>query len=425
MCYLLLGVGCGWVSPILNRFRNSDTDFSLTTEACSLIASLHYIGRAAGSILAAALVNRIGRNMAFVATSLISCATWSTVFSTFSIPAHYAARVAFGVCVGLTEFTTALYVGENSSPTLRGVLSSAMSILFYSGELLMFIIGAYQSYATIALVNVALSLATVASTLLLREPAQHLLAKGDLALAEKRFLELRGTSDASKCEFQETKQQLTDGQTVNLQLLADRSVRVVVILSTSVYITGYPVINLMASLIMSSTSKLTPNELTIVMGVIMLLGISATPLIIERFGRRPLFMTSMVVSLLSNLAVAAIFWCQTHGHPIAHSAWLVFGSLTIYSTSVAAVMYPVITTIRGELMSPQLKAVGGCLAIVVNSILSLVMTGVFLSIAEAYGIEMNFLIFAASSAAVLLYAYFELPETRGLTLTEIQRSLKK
>lgn len=427
MAYFSAGIGCGWISPILNRFKNSKSDdFSLTSEACSWIASIHYASRGVGCILMALLVDRIGRNQAFVLSAISGFVIWIGVFTSKSIPVHYVMRLIFGLGIGMFETTAPLYIGENSSPNFRGIFGGLCIIAFYTGELLEFWVAAYFSYSTIAVFNATLTLLITTSMLLLREPAQHLLAKGKEELAEERFFELRGVNPTTRREFEETKQYFARPKPkLTLKLLADKSVRSVSIVNCLVYLTGYPPINAMSSLILSSSTHLSPNELTILLGFIQLLAVCLSSTIVERFGRRPLLLISALVSFASHLIVAAVFVFEDRGTPLPHSGWITFVFVTAYSVIVAAIFFPISTTIRGELLSPELKPIGGCLAIIMNSVVSVVITGVFLGIAEAYGRHTNFLFYAAMSATMFFYVYFDLPETKGLTLTEIQRSLQK
>lgn len=412
--------------PILNKYKNSATDFSLTTEDCSLIASLHYAGKGIACLLTLMLLDKVGRNAILIFGTTASLAVWLAVLFTKSVPLHFVIRLLFGLGAGATEMATPVYIGENSSPKLRSVFGGICIIFFYLGELVAFFVATYFSYQTIAIVFLAITAASFLSIFWLREPAQYLLARGQEEKAAQNFFILRGSSQAAKQEFEETKANLQQQKShhFSIQLLADKSIRAVCIVNLFMYLIGYPPINAMSSLAFLPIGKVTPNELTVILGVVQLISVALSSTFIERFGRRSLLMSSAAICSVFQLVSGIVFYFEEQGTPLPFTNWLLFIFITGYSVVTAALMFPICTVVRSELLSPQLKPIGNCMSVVLNSIVSVGMTTAFLIVAETYGMKTNFFFFAAMGAAMFAYVYIDLPETRGLTLTEIQRALR-
>lgn len=408
---------------MLHRYRNSTSDFSLNTRACSLIAALHYAGRMFGCILAAFLVDRIGRSKILVFNASCGCLVWLTVLLTKSLPLHYAIRLLVGLGVASVDVAVPLYIGENSSPHIRGLFGSAGSFAFYSGELIAFVVCTYTSYESAAIVLATLSFAVLLSTVWLREPAQFLLAKGHHQQAQERFFSLRGCTEDTRLEFQQM-QRATE-EPLSVALLTSKSMRAVCMVSCYLFISGFAPINAMSSLAFSSIESFTPNELTTMLGVAQLVAIFFSSSIIDRIGRRPLLMVSAAACVLIHVSIATLYYCQEMGIEVPHLAWMLVIFIGAYLVLAATIILPLMNTVRGELLSPQLKSVGGCIAVFVSSIISVTSAGLFLPVAELYGMKANFIGFAAMSFGFLVFVYFDLPETKGLTLTQIQFSLKK
>lgn len=412
--------------PILNKYKGSATDFSLTTEDCSLIASLHYAGKGIACLLTLMLIDKVGRNPIFIVSAIASLAMWLAVISTKSIPLHFVIRLLFGLSAGSVEMACPVYIGENSSPKLRGVFGGICIISFYSGELIAFFVATYFSYHTVAIVFMGIAIASILSTFCLREPAQYLLAQGREEKAAETFFALRGTAEAAKREFEEMKTTLQQQKRhpFSIQLLANKGIRAVCIVNLFMYLTGFPPINAMSSLVFLPIGRVSSNELTIILGLIQLISVTLSSTFIERFGRRPLLMSSAAICFVFQLINAIVYWLIGQGTPPPFAPWLLFISISGYSVLTAALIFPICTVIRGELLSPQLKPIGGCMSVVLNSILSVGMTTAFLMVAETYGMQTNFFFFAAMSALMFVYVYVDLLETKGLTLTEIQRALQ-
>lgn len=424
--YLLVGLGCGWLAPTLQRYKNSDSEFSLDTQACSFIASLHYAGRSTACLFVAPLIDRLGRNKIICFNAICSCICWLAVRLTKSIPLHYAIRVLFGLGTASLDVAGGLYIGENSSPKFRGIFGSMCSLAFYIGELIAFIVSTYCSYETTAILFASISLTALLSTVLLKEPAQYLLAEGHYQKAEKRFFRFRGATEIAKQEFEQINLALSKPkEPITVGLLVSKSMRAVCIVNCYLYITGYAPINGMSSMAFFSIKNITPNDLTILLGIMQLVSIFFSSTIIERIGRRPIMIISAAIGTCIHISIAAVYYCHEIGISIPHFAWILFALITSYAILAAAIVIPLMTTIRGELLSPQLKAVGGSIAMFFNSIFSLGWAALFLPIAELYGMKTNFLWFGIMSFIALIYIYFDLPETRGLTLTEIQLSLNQ
>lgn len=72
----------------------------------------------------------------------------------------------------------------------------------------------------------------------------------------------------------------------------------------------------------------------------------------------------------------------------------------------------------------SVKAIGGCLAVVVNSLAGFATARLFPTIMFHYGIEYNFLLYFGACVLGFVHIYSTLPETRGKSLIEIQRELK-
>lgn len=427
LAYLSAGFGCGWVPPLVKKYKNSTGDFSLTTTDCSLIASLYYAGKEIACLGTPLFMDRFGRNAVFIFSAVCGLLVWLGVLLTKSIPLHFVIRLLFGFSVGTFEITTSVYIGENSSPNLRGVFGTMCIISFYVGELIAFIIGTYLAYQPVAIISAAVALWVLFSNILLREPAQYLLTQGHEERAAKTFFKLRGTAEAANREFEEIKLSLQQqtGFRLSWTLLTDKSLRVVCIINMFMYLTGFPPLNTMSTLVFLPIGNVSPSELTILMGIFQLVSVVVSSTFIERIGRRPMLLSCAVICFIVQLINSIVYYFDELGTPVPLASWLLFICITVYSIVAAAILFPISTVIRGELLSPQLKLFGGCVSVALNSILSFGMATIFLNIAEMFGMKSNFFFFTAMSAAMIVYVYVDLPETKGLTLTQIQRSLNK
>lgn len=424
--YLVSGFGCGWVMPIIALFNNSEGDFSLTDEDCSWIASLHYIGRMAGTLLASAIMNKIGRVAIIMMVSFIEVLVWVGVVVIRVVLWHYAIRFAFGIAIGLMDTVIPVYIAETSSPNVRAVFGTTISLFFFGGEIMALSLATYKSYLLVAIVAAGLSVANLSLIWLLRQPAQHLLMKGHEKKAKIRFQWMRGDSQDVDQEFDEMKDRLcNDKPQFSLKLFLDPRIRIVCWIHALSFLTGFPPINAFLTVILEPASTFSRDQLIILFAVAQLAGAACAAAFIERFGRRTLWMVGSILSIVAHSTTATLRFCLTSGVRVPGLAWLLFAAVATYGATYASLILTLTNTTRGELLPAKFKAAGVCAAIIANSMTAFGTTYAFNVAAASFGVESAFLFFSLGSLLLLVYVYFCLPETKGLTLVEIQKLFEK
>lgn len=425
-----MGLAYGWTSPILNQLQNSSQDFYLTEEECSWIASLHNVGRTIGPFVAALLVDVIGRKLLLISSCLTFLLMWLVVLFTRNVWALYAVRTVFGIAVGMHDSISNIYIAENSSPHLRGTFGSVAMAFFYGGELVAFILATYLTYDQVAITHASISFLFVMSEFWLREPVQFLLMKGRYKLAEKNFYWLNGKESQSQIRFNEIVVNVQqEKQKVSWkQLLTSKanylSLRVVLILSFLEMFTGFEAITSFASMAFSSSDSLSQNEFTILFGFFQFISVCLSSIIIDKFNRRTLFLLSFAASAIVHAITTALYHFNQSVTPIPYFPWFIFVSITLYSIIYSMGILPIYYILRGELFPQSMKAMGNCIGVVANALVGFITTKMFLWISTRFGMQFNFLLFSIVSVLAFIYVYFEVPETKGKTLVEIQKSLE-
>ncbi|XKL59570.1 hypothetical protein PGB90_000586 [Kerria lacca] len=427
---LMSGVGCGWLSPTLNSLRNSNSSFSLNVEQCSWIASLHYIGRIIGPLISIPLVDKIGRNNLLILSSFILFSVWIVVWLTRSVSLLYGIRFVFGIAVGILDTIVPIYISENTSPSIRGTFNSLAIAFFFMGELFSFTIITYVEYNTVAIIHSAITFVICLSLFFLKEPAQFLILKGQHRKAEEHFFWLRGCDTDAKKEFEDIKLYLSEQESkFSFELLKNkencRCLRVTLIANILIFSTGFPAINTLVSLAFSSSETLTSNELTILLGFFQFLSACLSSYIIDKFGRRPLLIIAAGVTIIIHALTASLYYTEEHIEKLPFFAWLIFISITMYAIIFAISMLPLSAIIRGEILPQNTKALGSSLGVIFSSVVSFIVSKVFLLISDSYGIYTNFFFFSLTSFILAVYVYMDMPETKGMTLVDIQKSFRK
>ncbi|XP_065216180.1 facilitated trehalose transporter Tret1-like [Planococcus citri] len=430
-----LGLVCGWIAPMIKTFlEDPDSEVVATEEECSWIASLTEFGRIFGPLSSLLLLDIIGRKSMLQISSIIFFVVWVAILFTRSPMVLCATFFVFGLGVGICNSASAVYLGENSSPTLRGIFCSITATAFYVGVLVQYIIAGYLSYHNLSVANIIMAFVSLASTLFLVESSQFLMLRDRFDRAEKNMMWLRGTSNKEDImvEFEDIKSNIASEKlkkTSYKELFTStanyKSLIIVLVMNMAHAATGNAVMFTYISVIFPENDFFTSNQVTVYFGVSQMTLCLLGSLIIENYNRRTLTLLCYAIFILCHVIASYFLYDAVNNEtPVTYGVWIVFASVCIFS-GFSAVLDSVIHILRGELFPQSIRPIGSALSISAHSFIEFLTVKIFLSIKSQYGTHVNFLGYAVVSLISFLFSYFALPETRGKTLIEIQKMLER
>lgn len=110
--------------------------------------------------------------------------------------------------------------------------------------------------------------------------------------------------------------------------------------------------------------------------------------------------------------------------PTERTGWLVAASLALFIASFAIGPGVVVWLALSELMPTRIRSAGMGIALLLNQGVSTLIAGIFLPVVSVYGYFAMFLVWAGCTVIYFITAVFFLPETKGRTLEEIERSFE-
>jgi Sugar (and other) transporter len=127
---------------------------------------------------------------------------------------------------------------------------------------------------------------------------------------------------------------------------------------------------------------------------------------------------------LTLTALGVFFFIQKSDPEAAKNiGWLPLTSLCIYIIAFALGFGPITWLMMSEVLSKEINSIVGPICGALNWSLAFVITATFTSISDGIGIGPTFWIFASLSGLGTLFVFFIIPETKGKSMTEIQRML--
>ena len=156
---------------------------------------------------------------------------------------------------------------------------------------------------------------------------------------------------------------------------------------------------------------------TVGVGVINVLTTIVAVRLIDRIGRRPLLLVSLVGMTVSLVALGLAFRSPSTGGAIG---WFAAVSLAVYIASFAVGLGPVFWLLISEIYPLSVRGVGMSLATVVNWVTNLLVALTFLTLIDRLGKPGTFWLYASISVIAVVFSILFIPETKGKTLEEIE-----
>ncbi|KAJ8920256.1 hypothetical protein NQ315_011917 [Exocentrus adspersus] len=172
-----------------------------------------------------------------------------------------------------------------------------------------------------------------------------------------------------------------------------------------------------------SGASLEPELCSIIIGCTQFTASFLSPLIIERLGRKPLLLISLVGVIVSQVPLGAYAYLKEHHRDVSGISFLpiicLVGYIIAYNTGIG----PIPWAMLGELFPANIRSIASSTVTAFCWFLSFLITKYFKSISNSIGMSASFLIFAGCCVVAVPYCYYYVIETKAKSLKEIQEIL--
>jgi MFS transporter, SP family, galactose:H+ symporter len=424
---LMFGLDIGVISGATQFIQK---DFGISDERIELIVSAMMLGAALGAAGAAWLSGPLGRKrllilgaVLFVTGSLLCGFAWSA-------DALIVARVVLGLAIGIASFTAPLYLAEVAPEHSRGAMVSLYQLMITIGILVAFLSDTAFSYSGnwrwmlgVIAIPGALFLLGV---FFLPESPRWLLMRGRGQQALDVLQRLRGDPAVVNREAAEITEQLKTPQRGWHLFLENsnfrRSVGLGVLLQLVQQLTGINVVMYYAPRIFHSMGYQLSAQMwfTAAVGLTNVLATFIAIGLVDRWGRKPILYTGFAVMALGLGVVGTILHLGT----LTQSEQLLaVAMLLVFIAGFAMSAGPLVWTLCSEIQPLKGRDLGIGASTLTNWLANMVVGATFLTLLNSFGNAQTFWLYAALNVLFLLFTYALVPETRGVTLEQIERKL--
>jgi sugar porter (SP) family MFS transporter len=422
---LLFGFDTAVINGALIFLRD---ELALTTKGTEVATTSLLVGCAVGAGVAGMLTDRFGRKRLLIVSALLFAASAVGAAVPRGLGEFVAARFVGGLAIGVASVLAPLYIAEISPKQIRGRLVSLNQMAIVTGILLAYFTSWSLSFLGTSswrwMFGSAIipSLGFFIALLFVPESPRFLVEKGRDSEALALLTRVSGPEPA-QAELTEIRETIAE-ESGSLRELFETRLRkplaIALFLAVFQQITGINTVIYYGSLIfkeqVGGQSDSAAIGANVIIGTVNFFCTIVALAIIDRVGRRPLMMVASAGMAVALFVLGLLFQVEPPPAP------LILAVIIIYVGSFGLGLGPGVWVVISELFPTRIRGRAMSIATVALWLACILVTYTFLSLVEAVGSTGAFWVYASLSVANFVFVWRVLPETKGRSLEEIERS---
>lgn len=426
------GIFYSWNSPSIPILISGEADITITFEESAYLVIIPAITSSLASPIFPIIMDVAGRKISNLLISIPYIIAWILIMTAKDITYLYWSKILVGVGDAAIYTATPTYISEISTPDVRGFWGNSITIAICIGQIIANAIGGYLNLRLSAFIYLWIQVAFTITFVFMPETPYYLLMKGRTAEAKISLQKLRMTEHVDS-EFAElctaVQRQSSESGKIS-DLITNKTNRKALLaglfIRASQHFSGVSIFSTYTGYIFQQAGgSLSHITSAIIYNVILVVANIMGSFCMDRIGRKLAMMISSGFAILGLAPMAIYFYLKDNTEvDVSSFNWVPLGSLLVYVMFYAVGLGLVPGLITGELFSTSIKAKGTCVLTIFIGIFSALSVKIFQSLVESFGMYAAFVFFIFCCLTTCTFSHFVVPETKGLTLEEIQQSLK-
>jgi SP family galactose:H+ symporter-like MFS transporter len=434
---LLFGLDVGVISGAQHFIEQ---DFKIGDKEIEIIVSALLWGAVFGTLISGVLSSHFGRRRTILVSAVIFVIGSLACSMAHNEHTLIISRFFLGIAVGVASFTAPLYLSEIAPRAIRGSMISMYQLMITIGIVLAFLSDTWlATYATFGGVTgghwrvmlgiIAIPAAVMfAGVLFLPESPRWLFLKGFKEHAVNVFKRMHLDDVEIAAEVQEIEDSMKVKQNGFQMFLRNSNFRRAIGLGIGLQIiqqlTGINVVMYYAPKIFALAGFEDVNEQmwgTVIVGITNVLATFIAIAFVDRLGRKPIMYAGFVVMGLALLTVGLIFNMDIEKNPAL--GYPAIGALLVFIIGFAMSAGPIIWVICSEIYPLAGRDLGVTCSTATNWISNAIVGQTFLTMLATFGGGNTFLLYGGLNALFIIFFVIFVPETKGISLEQIERNL--
>lgn len=420
---LLFGYDTGVISGAILFIRNQ---FMLSTFQVEMVISAVLFGAVGGASCAGYLADCMGRRKLLLWIALLF--TLASLGSALAANAAWliVSRVLVGLAIGVSSMVTPLYIAEISPAASRGMLVSLNQLAITIGIVVSYFVD--YSLASTGdwrwMIGLGVFPAAIfgLGMLFLPESPRWLFKNGYEEKALQILTFIHGPLTAQE-EIEDIHKHVKTPRATLVQSMTPWVKRALVIgigLAIFQQMTGINTVIYYAPMIFEFAGIHTASTAILATSIIGIVNVLATFIalwLLDRLGRRPLLLIGLAGMILSLALLGASFHFSYFKN---HLGWLTLSTLILYVISFAVSLGPIFWLLISEIYPLSIRGRAMSIATIANWLANLVVALTFLTLIDYLGPASTFWLYGAVGVVAWIFSYFLVPETKKMTLEQIE-----
>ena len=420
-----------------------------------ITASLLLIGSMFGAVVGGLQCQLLGRKTSL----LVDCVELTAAYIGIGASTNYIvlmiSRFVCGHCCATLLVNIPAYTSEICQPEVRKITGSFVVVAFTSGFCIMLVLGAVIPWRVTMYINAAFPAISILLVFwLVPDSPVWLLMKHRENDAKKALMVLRGNEQIADLELKAIRDNLEHQINLEKEILNEDQNRtrwysglleiydsfrdstflkpfgvLLVIFCIGLEWAGFPAIAFyMVNLLEEANIPMDPYWGAAAIAGYRTVLLMISPTITKNFKRRPMYLINCMLVVLGNCGVATYFLLRAKTNIISDfpvTKWVPIFSIVIIYTAFAFGFGSVPYILQGEILPAHSRSIGTGLLGLFDNIFCFMATKMAPTIADNFGRFGAFYLYAGCTLFSGLVAYFQMPETLGLSLEQIESMYRK
>ena len=447
---LLFGFDTGVISGAIPFFQK---DFGIDNNMIEIVTTAGLVGAILGALFCGRLTDRLGRKKVIVASAVIFAigAVWSGVAP--DVWHLLWARLFLGIAIGVSSFAVPLYIAEISPTKIRGTLVSMFQLMITIGVLVSYLSDLYFAdeadvtcWRPMFYVGVIPACILLVGMIFMPETPRWLLSQGRREDCLRILNRIEGEVQGHHSLMSMQKEMLQEkNEKTGLRELLQPWLRTPLIIcvgimffqqfvgiNTVIYYS--PKIFLMAGF----DGTVAAIWASVGVGVVNVIFTIVSVYFVDRLGRRKLYFAGLSGIILSLVLLG---FCFMYGYLLGDAGkWLTISLIFLYVAFFAISIGPLGWLIVSEIFPQKARGLGSSLGSLSVWFFNGIVSFTFFKIVQSFSVpgkeiilegeELGnpagaFWFYACIAFFALVWGLFYIPETKGVSLEEIERFWKR
>ncbi|KAK8489779.1 hypothetical protein V6N13_096421 [Hibiscus sabdariffa] len=429
--------------PEVYRKMKEDTKISnyckFDSQLLTSFTSSLYIAGLVASFFASSVTKVFGRKPSILAGGAAFLAGSALGGAAFNVYMLIFGRILLGIGVGFANQSVPLYLSEMAPPRYRGAINNGFQFSIGIGALVANLInfgtekirGGWGWRISLAMAGVPASILTIGALFLPETPSG--LISSDQDKAKQLLQRIRGMTDV-EAEFDDLIKASSISKTIKhpFKKIIQRKYRPQLVMAIAIpffqQVTGINVIAFYATLLFRTIGIGESASLlsSVVTGVIGVASTFISMLIVDKFGRRALFMVGGIQMFISQMLIGGIMATQLgdHGTVSQGYAYLIIFLICIYVAGFGWSWGPLGWLVPSEIYQLEIRSAGQSITVAVSFIFTFIVAQTFLSMLCHLKAGI-FFFFGGWVIVMTAFVYYLLPETKNVPIEQMEKVWKE